>query len=117
MWRGELGHQSKATAEQATILEGLQADRRSIKQRVEILERDLSQVPKGAGKMIEMLSKGLTELTARVESVEERVQRELETTKPPRRADRQDSDESKLAPTRATCASPGRRSTFLDNWF
>lgn len=113
----ELKHHTKDIAEHAAALKELLADRRSIKQRVETLERDASAGPKGLEESIKTLRTGLAELTVRVESLEARQPQP--ETKAPRRADRQDNGNSTRPPERAAASrdEAAGNSSFLDSLF
>ena len=107
----EVEHLSERLLEHTTTLDGLKQDKEWIAARIEALERDLEAIPKVPGELETTVMQSLSELTTRLERLENSLTEPDEHTEPPQR--HRSEDES--AEDRRERSEKGR--SLLDRLF
>ncbi|HEY2476368.1 MAG TPA: hypothetical protein VGI19_16415 [Candidatus Cybelea sp.] len=99
-------------------LQQLKDERRSIKQRFEVIERDLSASPKVPREILSTFSDSIAKLTQRIERLEATATAKAET-KPPTRRDEDQEDGRQAKEDERRQGERGRPGppNLLDRWF
>jgi DNA repair exonuclease SbcCD ATPase subunit len=91
----EIEHIASDVINHTTSIEGLQADRKWIAERIEAIARDLEALPKVPEELARTFSEAISDLTTRVERLEESATHEEPMTEPPRRREREEENDER----------------------